>query len=31
VILAWTGLRVDADQETEGLDVTVHGEHAYDY
>ncbi len=29
-ILAWIGLRADADQETEGLDVTVHGEHAYD-
>jgi len=30
-VLAWSGLRVDAEQETEGLDVTVHGEHAYDY
>jgi ammonia channel protein AmtB len=30
-ILAWIGLRADAEQETEGLDVTVHGEHAYDY
>ena len=31
IILAWTGLRAEAEQETEGLDVTVHGEHAYDY
>jgi Amt family ammonium transporter len=31
VILAWIGLRVEAEKETEGLDVTVHGEHAYDY
>ena len=31
VVSALTGLRVSAEIETEGLDVTVHGEHAYDY
>jgi Amt family ammonium transporter len=31
VVSALTGLRVGAEIETEGLDVTVHGEHAYDY
>ncbi len=27
---AWFGLRVSREDETEGLDVTTHGEHAYD-
>ncbi len=31
VVSALTGLRVSTEIETEGLDVTVHGEHAYDY
>ncbi len=31
VVGAIVGLRVTADDETEGLDVTSHGEHAYDY
>jgi Amt family ammonium transporter len=30
IVKALTGLRVDAETETSGLDITVHGERAYD-
>jgi ammonium transporter, Amt family len=30
-LVKWTiGLRVNEDEEREGLDITVHGERAYD-
>ena len=30
VVKSLVGLRVDEDQETEGLDLTIHGERGYD-